>query len=78
MFYPLILKNDIIYRDGVNYHEKELFRFQMAFEQLGKPNGLKVLDIGSYPGTAHAAFKDGLHNSPPKGVAASYFSDGVI
>ena len=24
------------------------------------------------------ALKDGLHNSPPKGVAASYFSDGVI
>lgn len=54
--YPLVLQNDSLYRDGTDYHEKELFRFERAYEALGRPTGKKVLDVGSYPGTAFHVF----------------------
>jgi 2-polyprenyl-3-methyl-5-hydroxy-6-metoxy-1,4-benzoquinol methylase len=40
----------------MNYHERERYRFERAFESVGRPTGKTVLDIGSYPGTAIDVF----------------------
>lgn len=52
----LSTENDPLFRDGMDYHARELHRFKRAYDLVGRPEDSKILDIGGYPGTAQLVF----------------------
>ena len=48
--------NDSLFKDGLSTIDVDGERFRHAVNSTGNPNGLSIVDIGSYPGTAYEYF----------------------